>query len=82
MVALHQDVFLFHDARRVFFGLLPIGLAYHLGYSLLSAAVMALLVRYAWPADLEDDAAPDAAPGTPADELDEKSVKKPNRGIS
>ncbi len=34
---------------------LPVGLAYHLGYCLAVVALMALLVRYAWPQGLEDD---------------------------
>ena len=35
------------------FGVLPIGLAYHAGYSLLAAVTMAVLVKFAWPKHLE-----------------------------
>jgi hypothetical protein len=52
MLALHQDFWLRRDATLVL-GFLPIGLVYHAGYSLLAAAVMAALVRWAWPASLE-----------------------------
>lgn len=46
---LHQDFWLWHEARPVVFGLLPAGLAYHVLYSIVAAAVMWLLVRFAWP---------------------------------
>lgn len=49
---LHQDFWLWSD-RSLVFGVLPVGLAYHAGYSILAACMMALLVKYAWPADLE-----------------------------
>jgi hypothetical protein len=47
---LHQDVWFWHSARPIVFGILPIGLAYHLLYSIVVAGVMWLLVRHAWPA--------------------------------
>ena len=51
--ALHQDVWFWDDARPLLFGVLPIGLAYHVLYSIVCAALMWWLVRHAWPA-LED----------------------------
>ena len=36
------------------FGFLPIGLAYQAGYSILAAAMMAVLVRTVWPKHLEN----------------------------
>jgi hypothetical protein len=51
---LHQDLWFWHD-RTLVFGFLPIGLAYHAGYSILAAVMMAVLVRFAWPAHLERD---------------------------
>ena len=51
---LHQDFWLWHTARPVVFGVLPIGLAYHVLYSIVAAGVMWLLVRFAWPSHLED----------------------------
>ena len=57
--ALHQDVWNWTKATPLFFGLLPPGLAYHLGYSFLAAITMALLVRFAWPVHLDDDEAAD-----------------------
>src|ERR1051326_702364 len=50
---LHQDVWFWHD-RTLVLGFLPIGLAYHAGYSILAALMMAVLVRFAWPRHLED----------------------------
>lgn len=49
---LHQDNWFWHD-RTLIFGVLPVGLAYHAGFSVLASITMALLVRYAWPADIE-----------------------------
>jgi hypothetical protein len=54
--ALHQDIWLWRDARPFVFGFLPIGLFYHACYSLGASLLMWLLVRYAWPSDLEKDA--------------------------
>ena len=53
--ALHQDVWNWTKAGPLLFGLLPPGLTYHLGYSVLAALTMALLVKYAWPADLDEE---------------------------
>lgn len=47
---LHNDFWLWHDPSRLFG--LPVGLAYHALYCLATAALMALVVRYAWPSDL------------------------------
>jgi hypothetical protein len=51
--ALHQDVWFWREARPLVFGVLPVGLAYHAGYTLAVSAIMAILVRRAWPAHLE-----------------------------
>lgn len=58
--ALHQDFWNWKTANPIVFGLLPIGLAYQAGYSILAAIMMAILVRFAWPKHLEK-AAPDKA---------------------
>ncbi|MGH9349641.1 MAG: DUF3311 domain-containing protein [Vicinamibacterales bacterium] len=55
LYALHQDIWFWHTARPVVFGILPIGLAYHVAYSIVVAGAMWLLVRYAWPRDLGDE---------------------------
>lgn len=51
-ILLHQDTWFWKDPTLVL-GFLPIGLAYHIGYTLGASVLMAILVRYAWPADLE-----------------------------
>jgi hypothetical protein len=63
---IHQDNWLWHDKTLVL-GFLPSGLAYHAGYCVLAAITMAILVRYAWPQELEASA-PEAPPAaeTPA----------------
>jgi hypothetical protein len=54
--ALHQDLWFWRSAEPLVFGVLPMGLAWHAGYTLAVSAVMAILVRRAWPAHLEDAA--------------------------
>ena len=53
LYALHQDFWFWRSARPLVFGFLPVGLAYHAGFTLAAAALMALLVRVAWPSQLE-----------------------------
>ncbi len=64
LYVLHQDVWLFRTAHPLLFGFLPIGLAYHLAYSLACTLFMWLLVTVAWPGHLEDEAEGDRR-GTP-----------------
>jgi hypothetical protein len=51
---LHQDFWNWKTAEPLVLGFLPIGLAYHAGYSILAAITMALLVKFAWPKHLEN----------------------------
>ena len=53
LYALHQDFWFWRSAHPLVFGFLPVGLAYHAGFTLAAAALMALLVRVAWPSHLE-----------------------------
>jgi len=50
---LHQDFWNWQRIEPLLFGFLPVGLAYHLGYSMLAALMMVVLVRFAWPVHLE-----------------------------
>ena len=49
----HQDSWNWKNAEPFVFGFLPVGLAYHAGYAVLAAMMMALLVKFAWPNDLD-----------------------------
>jgi hypothetical protein len=49
---LHQDFWNWTN-RSLVFGFLPMGLAYHIGFSFLAALTMWALVRFAWPEHLE-----------------------------
>ena len=53
MIVLHQDFWFWNEYKPLVFGFLPVGLAYHAGYSILCAVVMWLLVKFAWPVELE-----------------------------
>ena len=52
--ALHQDWWNWKQTEPLVFGFLPIGLAYHAGYAILTMVMMAVLVKFAWPRHLED----------------------------
>ena len=55
LYVLHQDIWFWRTARPLVFGFVPIGLAYHAAFSVAAAAVLGLLVTFAWPAHLEDE---------------------------
>lgn len=46
---LHQDFWNWSKAEPMVLGFLPVGLAYHVVYSLVASLTMYLLVRFAWP---------------------------------
>ena len=48
----HQDFWLWDDDTLVF-RFIPIGLAYHALYSLSCAVVWAMVVKFAWPSEIE-----------------------------
>jgi uncharacterized protein DUF3311 len=48
---LHNDLWLWNDATLVFG--LPVGLVYHVGFSVAASVVLTLLVLKAWPDHLE-----------------------------
>ena len=52
---LHQDIWFWRDGRLIF-GFIPIGLFYHACYAVAASLMMWLLVTYAWPAHLEQEA--------------------------
>jgi len=49
---LHQDSWWWSD-RSLVLGFLPIGLAYHAGFSLAAGLVWALACKFAWPDEIE-----------------------------
>ncbi|MEO7652132.1 MAG: hypothetical protein ABIZ80_16835, partial [Bryobacteraceae bacterium] len=53
---LHQDIWFWRTVHPMAFGFLPAGLAYHGCFTLATSLMMWLLVKYAWPAQLEQDA--------------------------
>ena len=54
LYALHQDFWFWRDARPLVFGFLPIGLFYHVAYTVACSVAMWMLVQRHWPAHLED----------------------------
>ena len=55
LYVMHQDLWFWRTAEPIVFGILPIGLAYHVGYVLVTAALLGWLVRTAWPSHLDDE---------------------------
>ncbi len=53
LYALHQDVWFWRTTHPLLLGFLPIGITYHVGFTLAVTALMGLLVKMAWPAHLE-----------------------------
>ncbi|MCS7024474.1 MAG: DUF3311 domain-containing protein [Bryobacteraceae bacterium] len=53
--ALHQDVWFWRTAHPFAFGFLPVGLTYHALYTVGASLLMFLLVKVAWPSDLEQE---------------------------
>lgn len=50
---LHQDFWNWRNSSLVL-GFLPVGLGYHAAYSILSAVLMWVLVKFAWPGELDE----------------------------
>lgn len=57
LYALHQDFWLWSDARPLVFGFLPVGLFYHAALTLITSIVLWVAVRLIWPAHLDADTA-------------------------
>lgn len=55
LYALHQDFWFWRTARPLLFGFLPVGIWYHLCFTLAVSFVMWLLIQQAWPAHLEKE---------------------------
>ena len=54
---LHQDFWFWRTAYPLVFGFMPIGLFYHGAFAVAAALLMWLLVKFAWPAHLEEEVA-------------------------
>ena len=55
LYALHQDVWNWRQVHPLLGGFLPVGLAYHAGFSVLSSLSLLLLVKLVWPHYLEEE---------------------------
>jgi hypothetical protein len=51
---LHQDCWNWARTEPRLLGFLPVGLAFHAAYCLLASALMAVLVKFAWPRELDE----------------------------
>jgi hypothetical protein len=56
LYVLHQDFWFWRTANPLVFGFIPIGLFYHACYTLAIAFALLLLVKHAWPSELEGEA--------------------------
>jgi hypothetical protein len=55
LYVLHQDFWNWRTAYPLVFGFVPVGLFYQACFSVASALLMWLLVRFAWPGHLESE---------------------------
>jgi len=55
LYVLHQDIWFWRTAYPLVFGFVPIGLFYQGCFSVAASLLMWLLVKYAWPAHLEQE---------------------------
>jgi len=53
LAVLHQDCWLW-DNTTLLFEFFPIGLAYHVLYSILAALLGVAAIRFVWPREIED----------------------------
>lgn len=53
LLVLHQDFWNWDNANLVF-GFIPVGLFYHACYSLVAAGFWAIVMKVAWPIELEE----------------------------
>ncbi|XZE18556.1 DUF3311 domain-containing protein [Pirellulaceae bacterium SH449] len=52
LFVLHHDFWWWNDSTMVL-GILPIGLAWHAGFSIAASVFWVLAIRYAWPSEVE-----------------------------
>lgn len=52
LAVLHQDTWNWDNGDLVF-GFMPVGLAFHAGYSIAAAIFWACVVKFAWPSRME-----------------------------
>lgn len=53
LAVLHQDFWNWDDSNLVL-GFMPVGLAYHAAYSLVAVVFWTLVIKFAWPSQLEE----------------------------
>jgi hypothetical protein len=63
LYVLHQDIWFWRTARPLVFGFVPVGLFYHACFSVAASVFMWLLVKFAWPAELEREVEKTAGAG-------------------
>jgi len=61
LFVLHHD-FWWWDTPTLVFGFLPIGLAYHLAFSIAAGCLWFAMVKFAWPSHIEEFANGQPAP--------------------
>jgi hypothetical protein len=53
LIVLHQDFWWWDSVDPIFFGFMPIGLAWHVFISIAAAVVWLLAAKYCWPAGVD-----------------------------
>jgi hypothetical protein len=55
LYAVHQDIWFWRVARPLVFGVLPIGLFYHVAFTIATSLALLWLVGAVWPDHLDSD---------------------------
>ena len=74
---LHQDFWFWRAAAPVVLGFLPIGLFYHVCYTLVISALMWALVKYSWPSRLDESAGEWETGGAGEGDLSSPAPRRP-----
>jgi hypothetical protein len=72
-LVLRHDYWFWNTPYPLLFGFLPVGLWWQGVVSILAAVLMALVVRFAWPQELEDEALDAEEHRTSDDDVDPSS---------
>lgn len=71
LFVLHHDVWYWSDSSLVL-GFMPVGLAWHVGFSVAASLLWLLAIKIAWPSDIEAWAETEDTPSTKASDAASK----------
>ena len=79
LLVFHHDFWNWDDSTLVL-GFMPVGMAYHVGFSIAAAGFWAFVIKFAWPDNIESWADADASESAP--ETTQPEVETPRYKIT